>query len=155
MKKWVFGVLMSVVMTYGVEVYNAALRQGGFTLALLLPPWQTVFIVLLVMVVQLLFAGPAANWLQKQLTLGRELSSRQQILLGQLCMVLFMCPAMSMAAVFIFKGGLQPEFLTVWGRTVLFNMPMALFWQIAVAGPLVRFLVGLLPDGEWGPKRAA
>ena len=155
MKKWSFGVLMAAFMTYGMEVYNAVLRQGGFAPELLLPSWQTAFIVPLVMLVQLVFGGPAAASLQKHLLKGRKLAGGRQLLVNQLCMVLFMCPAMSLAAVFIFKGGLQPEFFTVWGRTVLFNAPMALAWQIMVAGPVVRFLVGLLPEHEFGLKRAA
>lgn len=155
MKKWAFGVLMAIFMVYGMEVYNAVLRQGGLAPELLLPPWQAVLIVPLVMVVQAWFGGPAANWLQKRLTQGREITAGRQILTRQLCTVLFMCPAMSLAAVFIFKGGWQPEFLAVWGRTVLANAPMALGWQVLVAGPAVRFLVGLLPEGELTLKRAA
>lgn len=118
MKKWTFGVLMAVFMVYGMEVYNAALRQGG-------------------------------------LTQGKNLSNGQQILARQLCTVLFMCPAMSLVAVFIFKGGLQPAILAVWGGTVLMNAPMALGWQVLVAGPAVRFLVSLLPEHEMGLKRVA
>lgn len=155
MKKWTFGVLMAVFMVYGMEVYNAALRQGGLTPELLLPPWQAVFIVPVVILVQTFFGGPAANWLQQRLTQGKNLSNGQQILARQLCTVLFMCPAMSLVAVFIFKGGLQPAILAVWGGTVLMNAPMALGWQVLVAGPAVRFLVSLLPEHEMGLKRVA
>lgn len=155
MQKKVFGVLMAVFMVYGMEVYNAALRQGGFAAGLLLPPWQALLLVPLVLAVEACFGGPAAGWLQGRLARGKELSPRGQILLRQLCTVLFMCPAMSLAAVFIFKGGLQPEFWRAWGETILTNAPMALLWQVLAAGPAVRFLVGLLPAGGARPGRAA
>lgn len=141
MRKLVFGVLMAMMMVYGMEVYNAALRLGGFDAEMLLPSWQVVILVPLVMVLQNFYGGPLAGRLANALLGGREVSPQGEQLARQLCTVLFMCPAMSMAAVFMFKGGWQPGFFGVWERTVLLNAPMALFWQIFVAMPVVRFIV--------------
>ncbi len=55
-----------------------------------------------------------------------------------------MCPLMSLAATILFKGGFQKEMISIWLQTTAFNYPMAAFWQLLVAGPLVRTLFGLM-----------
>ncbi len=154
MQKKVFVVLMAIFMVYGMEVYNGALRQGSLTADLLLPTWEVIYLVPTVIVLQTCFGGPAAGWLQNKLTHGREYPPHSMILLRQLCTVLFMCPAMSLVAVFVFKGGLQTQFLQVWGLTVLMNAPMALSWQILAAGPAVRFLVSWMTKNHIGQRHA-
>lgn len=48
----------------------------------------------------------------------------------QLCTVVVMCPLMSLAAIFLFK---RPS-IGVYIVTLLWNLPMALGWQLLVAG---------------------
>lgn len=133
-----FGVLMATFMVYGMEVYNAILRCGGFVPGMLVPTAEVIALIPVVVVIQACFGGPASAWLLGKLLKGRSLLPRQQILARQAATVLFMCPAMSLVAVFVFKGGLQPEILRVWGQTILLNLPMAFLWQVMVVGPVVR-----------------
>lgn len=135
-----FGILMATFMVYGMEVYNAILR-GGFSVGVLVPTVEVVMLIPVVMLVQALWGGPAAAWLQGAVLGGRQLTGRAAILARQLATVAVMCPTMSLVAVFVFKGGLQAEFFSVWGRTILWNFPMALGWQVLVAGPAVRSIV--------------
>ena len=60
------------------------------------------------------------------------------MLLMSTLMVLTMCPLMSLVATLMFKD--THHLLINWGKTFLANLPMAFFWQLAVAGPLVRWL---------------
>ncbi len=53
-----------------------------------------------------------------------------------------MCPLMSAWATLIFKFSLG-FFPRVWLGTFLRNLPMALFWQLLVAGSLVRWAFSL------------
>lgn len=46
---------------------------------------------------------------------------------------------MSLAATILFKDG-GSQFIAVWLQTIVLNFPMAFFWQMLYAGPLVRFL---------------
>ena len=46
-----------------------------------------------------------------------------------------------MVATILFKDA-GAEFVAVWLQTTAFNFPMALCWQIFVAGPLVRNVFG-------------
>ena len=38
----------------------------------------------------------------------------------------------------------QKEMLSIWLQTTAFNYPMAAFWQLFVAGPLVRAIFALM-----------
>lgn len=53
--------------------------------------------------------------------------------------VAFMCPLMSLAATILFKDA-GNQFVAVWLQTTAFNFPMAFFWQLIYAGPIVRFI---------------
>lgn len=56
--------------------------------------------------------------------------------------VLFMCPMMSFVATILFKGAWGTEVIAVWLETTVKNFPMAFFWQLMFAGPLVRGIFG-------------
>ena len=67
--------------------------------------------------------------------------------------VAWMCPLMSLAATILFKDSgsqviavwLQTTvMIAVWLQTTVMNFPMAFFWQIFFAGPLVRFIFRLI-----------
>ena len=54
--------------------------------------------------------------------------------------ICIMCPIMSLVATLLFK---EPSFGT-WAHTFGCNLPMAFFWQLCFAGPLVRKIFALL-----------
>ncbi|MFR0901359.1 MAG: DUF2798 domain-containing protein, partial [Anaerobutyricum sp.] len=54
-----------------------------------------------------------------------------------------MCPTMSLAATMLFSNA-GSEFVAVWFQKTALNFPMAFFWQIFFAGPVVRRIFGLL-----------
>lgn len=57
--------------------------------------------------------------------------------------ICIMCPIMSLIATILFKTpGVQ--IISVWFMTILFNFPMAFFWQICYCGPFVRWIFGKL-----------
>ena len=57
--------------------------------------------------------------------------------------VCLMCPTMSLAATLLFKHA-GKEVIAVWLQTTALNFPMAFFWQIFFAGPLVRTIFGMI-----------
>lgn len=141
-QKFVFSILMSFVMVYGMEVYNRALLHGGLTNELfLLSPAELIVLMLLVIVLQTFIGGPLARRLAFRMVdpeTDRELFVTLAIQAMTICL---MCPLMSLAATIAFKGGFSPAFAATWIQTVAVNFPMALCWQVFVAGPLVRFIV--------------
>ena len=62
--------------------------------------------------------------------------------------IIGMCPLMSLAATLLFKNA-GTQFISVWFQTTAINFPMAFFWQLCFAGPLVRKIFTLLfPEKE-------
>lgn len=143
----VFGLLMSVTMAYGMEVYNVALKEGGlaamtnrvFGAALLEAAYMWIFV--------FLFSNLWGN------RLGHKLASKicrpqdnpfLHTLFLSGCTVLIMCPTMSMVAAILFSvilgGGSWSQLLAYWVATVLKNFPMALLWNLFAAGPISRLL---------------
>lgn len=57
--------------------------------------------------------------------------------------VCLMCPTMSLAATMLFSNA-GSEFVAVWFQKTALNFPMAFFWQIFFAGPVLRRIFGLL-----------
>ena len=62
--------------------------------------------------------------------------------------VAFMCPLMSFFATLFFKHA-GNQFIAVWLQTTFMNFPVALFWQLIYAGPIVRFIFRhIFPEKE-------
>ena len=150
----IFGILMSVTMAYGMEVYNVAWKMGipnmpgGFS-----NMTNDVFLGALVEASYMwLFVFLFSNlWGTR---VGARLSSRlvdperdNAFLCGLVrsgCTVLIMCPTMSMVASILFNvvlGGMPISQLpAIWVGTVIKNFPMALLWNIFAAGPVSRLV---------------
>lgn len=148
----VFGILMSVTMAYGMEVYNVAWKLGIPTLpggfsnmtcdvfldALIEAAYMWVFV--------FVFSNLWGNRLGAALA-GRLVDQgRDNAFLCTLvrsgCTVLVMCPTMSLVASVLFNVVLagQPviELPAIWVGTLIKNFPMALLWNIFAAGPVSR-----------------
>lgn len=136
----VFGILMSMVMAYGMEVYNVSIKMGGmsnqvFYLALLEAAYMWIF----VFITSTLFGNRIGQHLAfLHVKPGKDNPFFITIMIGS-CTVLVMCPTMSLIATIIFSG-VDSQFLANWVGTVLKNFPIALLWQLFAAGPIVRFL---------------
>jgi len=150
----IFGILMSVTMALGMEVYNVAVKMGFDTMAggfsnmtnAVFPSalaeaaymWVIVF----------LFSNLWGNRIGRRLA-ARIIRPEQDnpffiTLMISACTVLIMCPSMSGAASVIFnimKGGAPvSELPAIWVGTVIKNFPMALLWNLFAAGPLTRLI---------------
>lgn len=141
-QKLVFGLLMAATMVCGMETYNLLLLSGGWDSGL----WRTLMsellpMTLLVMLVQTFVAARIVHFLMDRFGAihvehGASDTSRRGLLRMQLYTVGVMCPLMSLVATLLFK---RPS-VGVYVETLLWNLPVALGWQILVAGPLVRYL---------------
>ena len=74
-----------------------------------------------------------------RLSCGSELTRQGISLAISVASVAFMCPLMSLAATILFKNA-GSQFVAVWLQTTAMNFPMAFFWQLIYAGPIVRFI---------------
>ncbi len=138
----VFTIMMVFVMVYAMICYNISLNIGGMANHVFLDAFH-----------ELVIMGPVAFILDFFLygSLSKKLAFRivnpaedkpiMIILAISSITVCLMCPSMSLAATLLFKNA-GTEFIAVWLQTTALNFPMAFFWQIFFAGPLVRKIFG-------------
>ena len=140
-----FTILMVFVMVYAMICYNIALAMGGLSNSVFLLAFHELPIMMpIAFLLDLIIVGPIA----KKITFSKfnpEQTNPIFIILSiSISSVWLMCPLMSLAATILFKGGFQKEMVSIWLQTTALNYPMAAFWQLLVAGPLVRRLFGLM-----------
>ena len=140
----VFTIMMVFVMVYAMICYNISLNIGGMANHVFLDAFH-----------ELVIMGPVAFILDFFLygSLSKKLAFRivnpaedkpiMIILAISSITVCLMCPSMSLAATLLFKNA-GTEFIAVWLQTTALNFPMAFFWQIFFAGPLVRKIFGAI-----------
>jgi len=139
-QSFIFSAMMSLIMAYGMELYNVSQKMGGMTNAVFLPALiEASYMCLLVFVISNLCGNRIGQRLAfKHVTLGEDNPFFITLMISS-CTVGFMCPAMSLVATIIFKG-FSTQFIADWFATVVKNFPMALLWQLFFAGPIVRLI---------------
>ena len=148
-QKVLFSILMSFAMVYGMEVYNCAIRNKGLdSSSFLLPVGELVLLMLTVIVIETLIGGPLARRLAFKIVNPQTGKPILVILAVQTMNVCLMCSIMSLVATLVFKGGFNSQIVATWLQTLAINFPMALCWQVFVAGPLVRLIVRAVFRGQ-------
>jgi hypothetical protein len=129
---------MAFVMVYVMICYNISLNKGGmsnevFLLAFheLIIMWPVAFVLEMFVVERL-----SHKLAFKIVTPGEDKPIFITLTISSI-IVCLMCPMMSLVATILFKNA-GKEFIAVWLQTTAMNFPMAFFWQIFFAGPLVR-----------------
>ena len=138
----IFTILMVFVMVYAMICYNISLNIGGMANHVFLDAFH-----------ELVIMGPVAFILDFFLygSLSKKMAFRivnpaedkpiMIILAISSITVCLMCPSMSLVATLLFKNP-GKEVIAIWLQTTALNFPMAFFWQIFFAGPLVRKIFG-------------
>lgn len=145
-----FGILMSMTMAYGMEVYNVAIKMGyhmmpgGFSnmpnevffSALVEASYMWIFVFLF----SNLWGNKIGNRIAKNLIRPEQDNPFFMQLVVSGCTVLVMCPTMSMVAAILFNiilaGAPITQLPAIYVGTVLKNFPMALIWNIFAAKPV-------------------
>ena len=150
----IFGLLMSMTMAYGMEVYNVAIKlgydamPGGFS-----NMTNGVFLAALkeasyMWIIVFIFSNLWGNRIGRVLA-GKIIRPETDnpffiTLIISACTVFIMCPSMSAAASVLFNIILAKapgsQFPAIWVGTVIKNFPMALIWNLFAAGPLTRLI---------------
>lgn len=139
----IFTIMMVLVMVYAMICYNIVLGSGGmknfvFVAALSELPIMAV----VAFVLDTFIAGPLAKKFTFSIFTPGQDKPIFIILSISVFSILFMCPLMSFVATILFKGGFNTNTVATWIQTTVLNFPMAFFWQLFVAGPVVRFIFG-------------
>lgn len=140
----IFTLMMALVMVYAMICYNISLNKGGmsgevFLLAFheLIIMWPLAFVLEMFVVERL-----ARKLAFRIVTPGQDRPIFITLAISSM-IVCLMCPTMSLAATILFKDP-GVNIIPIWLETTALNFPMAFFWQIFFAGPLVRTIFGAI-----------
>ncbi len=150
----IFGILMSVTMAYGMEVYNVAWKMGiptmpgGFSNmtndVFLRALVEASYMWLFVLLFSNLWGTRGGAALARRVVDPKRDGAFVQGVVRSCCTVLVMCPTMSLVAAILFNvvlGGMPVAQLpAIWVGTLIKNFPMALLWNLFAAGPVSRFV---------------
>ena len=138
----IFTLFMAFVMVYAMICYNIALSVGGLQNFVFLAAFKEIIIMWPIAVaLELLFVGKLAQKLAFRFVTPGKDPMIMMVLAISAMSVCLMCPLMSLVATILFKNA-GSLFVAVWLQTTALNFPMALCWQIFVAGLLVRNVFG-------------
>lgn len=138
----VFTIMMVIVMVYGMVVYNIGMDMGGMTNQIFLMAFGELPVMGVIgFVLEMLIAGPLSKKLAFCMVTPGKDKMIEVILAISAMTVCLMCPMMSFAATVLFKG-VDSQLIAKWVQLTVTNFPMALCWQIFIAGPLVRLIFG-------------
>ncbi|MDD7415898.1 MAG: DUF2798 domain-containing protein [Treponemataceae bacterium] len=142
----VFTVIMVFFMVYAMICYNMSLAMGNLSNAVFLGAFKELLIMgPIAILLDMLIAGPLAKKCTFKIFNPDETNPIFIILSISVFSVIFMCPLISLVATILFKGGiLQREIVAIWIKTTILNFPIAFFWQLCFADPVVRRIFGLL-----------
>ncbi len=157
----IFGIIMSYAMTYGMEVYNIAIKEGvdlaagGFSNMTNIVFRDALIEALYMGVFVFIFSNLWGNrigavFAAKHCDPEKDNPYICQ-LLRQAGTVAIMCPTMSLAASILFNvilaGAPLAQLPAIWIGTLLKNFPMAFFWNMFAAAPFTHWLFGkIYPD---------
>lgn len=151
---FIFGVIMSYAMAYGMEIYNVAIKlgvnltAGGFSNMMNLIFWEALkeasYMGLFVLLFSNLWGNRiGASFASKHCDPSKDSPYICQ-LLRQAGTVAVMCPTMSLVASILFNiilgGAPLSQLPAIWVGTFFKNFPMAFFWNMFAAAPFTHWL---------------
>ncbi|MDD6620620.1 MAG: DUF2798 domain-containing protein [Eubacteriales bacterium] len=154
----VFGLLMSYIMAYGMEVYNVAIKMGfnlkigSFSSMTNIVFWEAFKEALYMGLIVFIFSNLWGNKIGAKFA-NKHCNPEKDNpyfcrLMRQAGTVAIMCPTMSLVASILFNiilGGASIYNLpAIWVGTVIKNFPMAFFWNMFAASGLTRFIFNLI-----------
>lgn len=148
----IFGLLMSYIMAYGMEVYNVAikmdynLKPGSLSSMENIVFWEAfkeaLYMGLFVFIFSNLWGNRAGKRFAEKYCDPDKDNPYFCRIMRQAGTVAVMCPTMSMVAAVLFNvvlgGASIYELPAIWVGTVLKNFPMAFFWNMFAASGLTR-----------------
>lgn len=143
LQNFIFSLFMVIVMVYGMVCYNIAIGMGGMSNVVFLAALEELPIMVpIALLVELLLVGKAAKKLTFKLVNPKKTAPIFVTVLMSALMVWMMCPIMSLIGSLIFNFSGMENVISTWLQTYILAFPMALFWQLFIAGPFVRFAFG-------------
>ena len=145
----IFTIIMVFVMVYAMICYNIVLNTGAMTNQVFLSAFhELTFMGPIAFVLDFFIVSKLAFACANRMVDFRSCHPFSMILAISVASVAFMCPMMSFFATLFFKHA-GNQFIAIWLQTTFMNFPVAFFWQLIYAGPIVRFIFRhIFPEKE-------
>ncbi len=138
-QKIIFTLMMALAMVYTMICYNIAVQKAGMTNEIFrIALHELIIMVPIAFLLEFFVVEKLSLFLTFRLFSPADRPLFIQLTISSM-IVCLMCPAMSLVATLLFKNP-GHEVISIWLQTTVMNFPMAFFWQIFFAGPLIRFL---------------
>ena len=136
----IFTIIMVFFMVYAMICYNIVLNTGAMTNGVFLSAFHELVIMgPIAFILDFFLGSKLAFACANRMVDFRNCHPFSMILAISVASIALMCPLMSLAATIIFKHA-GSQFIAVWLQTTFLNFPVAFFWQLIYAGPVVRFI---------------
>lgn len=136
----IFGIMMAIMMVYGMIVYNISLEMGGLTNQMFLIALHELIIMApIAIILEAAFVSKLAFKLAFKVV-NHDDREIFKIFAIQIAIVLIMCPIMSLVATLLFADA-GNQFIAVWLQKYVLNLPFALGLQLVICGPLARLIL--------------
>jgi hypothetical protein len=139
----IFNRLIALLMVYGMETYHNIVT--GSSHIFVISPINFAGLVLVYILFQKLIIERIARKIAFKVVTPSEKNPFKVLIAVQISAICLMCPMMSLVAAAISKAHVDISFLHKWLATVATDLPMAIFLQLLVAGPIVRWIVTKMP----------
>ena len=145
----IFTIIMVFFMVYAMICYNIVLNTGAMTNQVFLSAFhELTFMGPIAFVLDFFIVSKLAFACANRMVDFRSCHPFSMILAISVASVTFMCPMMSFFATLFFKHA-GNQFIAIWLQTTFMNFPVAFFWQLIYAGPIVRFIFRhIFPEKE-------
>jgi hypothetical protein len=144
-QKIVFSLLMALCMVYGMETYNHIIAGNRTASAFALPVLELLWLMAAVIVLQETIGGRLARRIAFRFVDPQASGKKLRVIVAvQIATVCIICPLMSLLVTFTFNSDVPLPVPVKWGLTFAANFPFALAWQLLVAGPAVRKVIGFI-----------
>ena len=152
----IFTIIMVFFMVYAMICYNIVLNTGAMTNSVFLSAFhELTFMGPIGLVLDFFLVSKLAFACANRMVDFRSCHPFSMILAISVASIAFMCPLMSFFATLFFKHA-GNQFIAVWLQTTFMNFPVAFFWQLIYAGPIVRFIFRhIFPEKENVKEAAA
>ena len=150
----IFTIIMVIAMVYAMIVYNIAIATGSLqNFAFIAALRELVIMGPVAFILDILLVGRFAQKKALKIIDPRKENPFFLVIAISVISVICMCPLMSLVATILFKDA-GAEFVAIWLKTTAMNFPMALCWQIFIAGPLVRNVFGFFVRKKTGESHS-
>ncbi len=155
---FIFGLIMSYAMAYGMEVYNVAIKMaftlkvGGFStmenIVFLGALKEASYMGLFVLLFSNLWGNRLGAYIASKHVNPEKDNPYVCRLMRQAATVGIMCPTMSFVASILFNiilaGASWTQLPAIWAGTIIKNFPMAFLWNMYAAAPFTHWLFSVI-----------